>query len=146
MFLSALCLAAIVLIAFACAGGSAKREQAKAEIIEAEKQFSALCQKEGIEKSFVAFAHKDAKILRGDIVLRGIEEIRQNYRKPFYKSATLVWAPDFADASESGELGYTYGHYTFTAPDSTGKPVERKGIFHSVWRKENGEWKFVWDN
>lgn len=44
------------------------------------------------------------------------------------------------------DLGYTYGHYTYTTVDSTGKRIIYKGIFHSVWKKRDGVWKFVWDN
>ena len=58
----------------------------------------------------------------------------------------LVWKPDYVDVSESGDLAYTYGKYTFTSRDSTGRKVVSKGIFHTVWkRQEDGSWKFVWD-
>ena len=50
------------------------------------------------------------------------------------------------DVSESGDLAYTYGKYTFSAFDSNAKKIEAKGIFHTVWkRQEDGSWKFVYD-
>lgn len=59
---------------------------------------------------------------------------------------SLQWDADFVDVSKSGELAYTYGKYTFTAIDSTGKTIDDKGIFHTVWKKQkDGKWKFVWD-
>jgi ketosteroid isomerase-like protein len=120
-------------------------EYAKTEIVAAEKEFAQLCQKEGIEKAFTSYASDDAVILRGDSLLKGKEEIRRYYGKPSYKTVTLEWKPDFVDASASGEMGYTYGHYVFTAIDDKGERKEYTGIFHTVWKKKDGKWKFVWD-
>ena len=58
----------------------------------------------------------------------------------------LEWKPDYIDVSISGDLGYTYGKFTFSAIDTTGKLIESEGIFHTVWKKqEDGSWKYVWD-
>ncbi|MBL7111012.1 MAG: DUF4440 domain-containing protein [Bacteroidales bacterium] len=60
--------------------------------------------------------------------------------------ASLVWEPEFVDVEESGDLGYTYGSFVFTAKDSTGNDIESKGVFHTVWKRQaDGEWRFVWD-
>ncbi|MFC2138829.1 YybH family protein, partial [Bacteroidota bacterium] len=58
----------------------------------------------------------------------------------------LEWKPDYIDVSTSGDLGYTFGKFTFSAKDTTGKLIESEGIFHTVWkRQEDGSWKYVWD-
>jgi len=50
------------------------------------------------------------------------------------------------DASETGDMGYTYGKYTWQSKDSSGKVDEAKGVFHTVWKKQkDGSWKYVWD-
>ena len=121
--------------------------KAKEEILNAEKQFAELCQKEGIEKAFISYADDNAKILLGDKVLSGKSEINSHYSNPKFKTATLQWAPDFVDVSTSCDMGYTYGKYTYTSIDSLGNPKESKGIFHTIWKKQpSGDWKFVWDN
>jgi ketosteroid isomerase-like protein len=48
--------------------------------------------------------------------------------------------------SACGDLGYTWGSYTFTATDSLGATHRSEGIFHTVWKRQpDGSWKFVWD-
>jgi len=128
-----------------CQSGQKKIEISKQEILTAEKEFASLCATEGIEKAFTTFADEEATILRGDRLVKGKVEIGKQYLNPKYKTATLKWWPDFVDVSASGDLGYTYGHYIWTSTDSSGKKVEHKGIFHTVWKKRDGKWKFVWD-
>ena len=58
----------------------------------------------------------------------------------------LSWKPDFVDVSASGDLGYTYGHFTYSYTDSTGTIMESSGVFHTVWKRQaDGSWLFVWD-
>ena len=121
-------------------------EYAKAEILATEKEFALLCKNEGIEKAFTSYASDEAIILLGDSLLKGRSEIQHHYSKPSYATATLQWKPDFVDASASGEMGYTYGHYVFTSLGANGERKEYRGIFHTVWKKQDGKWKFVWDN
>lgn len=127
-------------------GVTDKAEQAKKEILAAEKSFADLCKREGMEKAFTSYADDNARILLNDKVLTGIADIAKHYSDPKYKKASLDWSPDFVDASACGDMGYTYGHYTFTVADTTGKKKDYKGIFHTVWTKRAGVWKFVWDN
>jgi ketosteroid isomerase-like protein len=146
-----LCFVAIIsmLVFNSCSRKNSQSEMtnAKEEILSAEKQFGELCKKEGIEKAFTTYADNDAKILLGDKVLNGKAEIQAHYSKPLYKTATLIWSPDFVDVSTSCDLGYTYGKFTFTNIDSSGNQKVSYGIFHTVWKKQSdGVWKFVWDN
>ena len=88
------------------------------------------------------------RILALSEVYQAKAEKAQNKIKAFYEKqpsgVDLQWSPEFADVS--GNLGYTYGPFTFSLKDSTGKVNEVKGIFHTVWKKQkDGRWKFVWD-
>lgn len=126
---------------------SKENEKAKQEILKAEKDFAELCGKEGIEKAFYVYADDSARILFKDKLISGKDNIRKHYLAPEYDNAILVWSPDFVDASASGDMGYTYGKYIFTANDSVGNVEKNEGIFHTVWKKQpDGQWKFVWDN
>ena len=53
------------------------------------------------------------------------------------------WGDHFdVDAAASGDLGYTYGKYQFSAVDSSGQEIKAEGIFHTVWKKQpDGFWK-----
>jgi ketosteroid isomerase-like protein len=127
------------------------RSNAKAKAIEeiqkAENEFEQLAAEKGIAEAFWYYADSNAVIKRqNDTLIHGKGAIRQYYSNPFYLNAKVKWSPDFTDASDNGDLGYTYGKYTWQAPDSGGKSVQYKGVFHTVWKKQkDGSWKYVWD-
>src|SRR4030095_6620296 len=55
----------------------------------------------------------------------------------------LVWKPLYADISESGNLGYTYGTYHFAVKHSK---ESEEGTYATVWKEQpDGSWKFVMD-
>jgi ketosteroid isomerase-like protein len=117
----------------------------KQEITDTELAFSALAQKEGIPQAFLAFAADDAVLMRNNTIIKGKKAI-DDRMKANPLPGQLLWAPDFVDVAASGDLGYTYGKFTFTMKDSTGQESVSEGIFHTVWkRQEDGSWKFVWD-
>jgi len=121
-------------------------ENLKSELFAVEKEFCDMAQREGVEKAFVYFAADSSVILRGEQLIKGKEAILRKYSIFPTKGVKLVWTPDFADVALSGDLGYTYGKYTYTATDSLGVNHESNGVFHTVWKRQaNGSWKFVWD-
>ena len=78
-------------------------------------------------------------------MIRSLKSISSGFTETA-DSKYLKWKPDFVDVAASGDLGYTYGHYTYSYIDSTGKAAEDKGIFHTVWKRQpDGNWRFVWD-
>lgn len=134
----------LLLIGISC--GKSSREAAITEIRQTEKEFAEMAEKEGIAAAFSYYFADSGVISYGDTILRGRSAVIGHYSHPKYKNARLTWAPEFVDASASGDLGYTYGRYTFTARDSAGTIHESNGIFHTVWKRQaDGSWKFVWD-
>lgn len=133
---------------FSCtAPASNKQETARKEILQAEKEFDKMASEKGIAEAFTYYADSNA-VKRGpaDSLIYGKSGIREFFSQARFSSATLRWTPDFADASASGDLGYTYGKYTWLSKDSTGNIHEASGIFHTVWKKQkDGSWRFVWD-
>jgi ketosteroid isomerase-like protein len=108
-----------------------------------EKAFALMAKEKGIAEAFYAFAADDAVIKRGQNIINGKEGIREYYEKQ-PPTGQLEWSPDFADVS--GDLGYTYGKFTYSEKDSTGVVKQSTGFFHTVWkRQKDGTWKFVWD-
>lgn len=119
-------------------------EKWKEEVRDTELSFSKMAGEEGIHKAFTNFAAEDAVLMRNNELIEGLKNIEQHYKNQ--TSTGLSWAPDFVDVAASGDLAYTYGHYTYSYTDSTGKAMENKGIFHTVWKRQtDGNWKFVWD-
>lgn len=59
---------------------------------------------------------------------------------------TLTWTPLFADITSSGDFGYTYGTWNLDSKDDNGNPVNTKGTYVTIWKKDSaGNWKFVMD-
>jgi ketosteroid isomerase-like protein len=119
----------------------------KKEIADAEKAFETMAKEKGIAEAFVFYADSNAVIRRrNDTLITGKEGIRKFYSGDLYKEASVTWSPDFIDVSEKGDMAYTYGKYLWQSKDSTGKPIELSGVFHTVWkRQKDGSWRYVWD-
>lgn len=61
-------------------------------------------------------------------------------------SGELSWYPVAADISKGGDLGYTWGRFTFTGVDENGETVVSHGKYMSVWKLQaDGTWKVVLD-
>ena len=121
-------------------------DQWKQEITQTEKEFSDLAVREGIPRAFLTYAAKDAVLKRGNNLIIGWDAINDRFNKQSPADVTLAWVPDFVDVAASGDLGYTYGHYTLTSMDSLGNKVKSTGVFHTVWKRQaDGQWRFVWD-
>jgi ketosteroid isomerase-like protein len=123
------------------------KEQAKKEIEQSEKDFLKMSTGNGIKVAFPYYADTDA-VVKGnnDSLIKGKNAITHFYASSIFDNASVTWSPDFVDASEDGNFGYTYGKYIWHSKDSTGKVSEFKGVFHTVWKKQkDGSWKYVWD-
>jgi len=119
-------------------------EKWKQEIWETELSFSKMAQEEGIHKAFTTYAAEDAVLMRNNKLIFGLKSIDEHYKNQTSKG--LSWVPDFIDVAASGDLGYTYGHYTYSYINSTGNAAVDTGIFHTVWKRQpDGTWRFVWD-
>ena len=118
----------------------------KNEIVETEKEFSALAQREGIPAAFVAFAAEGAVLMRNNSLIIGKEALSESLQGSASENVSLSWKPDFVDVAASGDLGYTYGKFIYTSTDSLGNESMQEGVFHTVWKRQaDGTWKFVWD-
>lgn len=124
-----------------------QREKAKQEIAQAEKDFNKMADEKGIAEAFTWFADSNVVVKRrNDSLIHGKEGLMNFYAAPFFKNATVSWAPDFIEVSADGTLGYTYGKYLWQSKDSTGKIDSARGVFHTVWKKQkDGSWRYVWD-
>jgi ketosteroid isomerase-like protein len=142
------CLTLCCLLFYSCKTDTDNlREEAKKEIGQAEKDFEKMAAEKGIAEAFWYFADSSAVIRRrNDSLIKGKEDIKNFYSAGYFKTAYVKWSPDFIDAAEKGDIGYTFGKYTWESKDSSGKVNETKGIFHTVWKKQkDGSWKYVWD-
>lgn len=95
---------------------------------------------------YVSYLADDATYLEnGDPIVSGKENIRRALG-PGDSDTTLTWTPVKAEMSSSGDLGYTFGTYVFTAKNKEGKLATTYGKYVSIWKKQkDGRWKLVLD-
>src|SRR5210317_1766421 len=93
-------------------------EKWKQEILATEQSFAKMVKEEGIHQAFITYAAEDAVLMRNNELVLGKKNISLHYEKQTSKN--LIWVPDFVDVALSGDLGYTYGHYTFSYTDPDG--------------------------
>lgn len=77
----------------------------------------------------------------------GKPSIRVEWTKLFASpSFALSFAPSRVDVSKSGDMAYEYGTYSMTLNDPQGKPLNDRGKYVVVWKKQSdSNWKAVAD-
>ena len=130
------------------AGCSDNKKQHKLanELMEIDREFARQSVEKGSHQSFLMYIDDSCVLLRPNRTpVVGRAKIEEMYSKPD-TSFTLNWEPLFADISESGDLGYTYGTYTIQMDSPEGTSVTKDGTYVTIWKKDkNGDWKFVLD-
>jgi ketosteroid isomerase-like protein len=115
--------------------------------MQVEHAFNTMASEQGIMAAFLHFAANDAVLLRNNKLIKGKNEFRSYFNSNVARpDESLMWNPEFVEVSDAGDLAYTYGPFTYSYTDKNGETITNKGVFHSVWKRQNsGEWKFVWD-
>lgn len=113
----------------------------KDEIIEADRAFSKLSEQKGLKKAYMEYIDSNGVLLRPNNVpiagANAVDFIIQSNDSAFI----MTWEPKSTTIAASGELGYTYGIYSFKQ-----KKVDTVffGTYVTIWRKQlNGKWKFL---
>ena len=139
-------IAPLLLLSMACAVASDPTAE-KAALLHADRAFDSATAAGGLEGwvSFVGDSGRQTDA-RGDFVT-GPAAIRELMRGLLNDTTrSLRWAPDLADVSGDGTLGYTWGRWTMAVRDSMGSHEAGRGRYLTVWRKQlDGKWKLEAD-
>jgi ketosteroid isomerase-like protein len=140
------CIAIALFLLIACTVHH-DREKMKKEVFETEKAFETMAAEKGIAEAFAFFAAENGVIKRmNDSIISGKDAIRDYYNRAELHNATVNWTPDHISVSDDGTLAWTYGRFTWKVVRQLGDTVVSKGIFHTVWEKqEDNSWRYVWD-
>jgi ketosteroid isomerase-like protein len=136
---------AVVSLALA---GAARADPASVadQLIAVDKAFAAYADAHGTAEAFREFMDKadSREFTGGKEPVRGADAIfiAEGGGKP--AGGKLAWTPSEALPSASGDMGVTWGHWTFTPAKAGAKPVT--GLYVTVWRKDAaGHWKGLID-
>lgn len=114
---------------------------AVAELLEADRAFAAKASADGVPAAFAEYAAEDALVVSSETVSTGRTGIAERYRN-WPQGARLEWVPETARVSARGDMGWTWGNSTYTAPDGT----RTLGRYISVWTRDyRGEWRYAFD-
>ncbi|HWC53115.1 MAG TPA: DUF4440 domain-containing protein [Chitinophagaceae bacterium] len=134
---------AFLIIAFISCNhfSTADNTKEKEAMRNADKAFSDLSKQNGMKAAFLTYIDSGGVLLRpGHFPIVG-QKAQDYLQKINDSSFSLTWDPQSAEIAASGDLGYTYGIYTYHDKDTT-----YEGTYVSIWKKQkDGNWKFVLD-
>ena len=138
--ITAICLLLFAAVAF---GTKQKARTGSDVLLQLEADFAANVAKHGHDAFLTYFAEDGVEVVDGG-GFKTKDDMRKE--KPWPEGTTLTWTPVKADMSASGNLGYTYGNYIYTAKNKEGRLVANYGKYTSIWKKQkDGQWKVVVD-
>ncbi len=132
----------IIVLLFSCNQQSTDvSKQATQEIINADKAMSDMAAKEGFHKTLLLYADDSVvKPQEAQLPVIGKQSLIK-YWADKDETKNISWFPYKAEASKSGELGYTLGNWKFVTKDTI-----LYGNYYTIWKKQNdGTWRFVVD-
>ena len=114
--------------------------------MEADKAFDRDTAARGLDGWMSWFA-ENARIEGAKDVIVGKAALREYYSKMFAgREFRIHWWPVYADVSEDGTLGYTFGRATISWLDEKGESQKRESRYSTLWRKQtDGGYKVVFD-
>ena len=133
----------LLLVTFSLFSCSEKKPVADPQVlIDADSAFSDYSVTYGIQKAFIEFADDSVVLLKPKrMPIIGKQNLIRSYEGKSDSNQTLAWKPAGAVIAESGDLGYTYGFWTFVASADTSQ-----GTYLTVWKKNaQGQWKYIAD-
>lgn len=138
-FISIISLFSLFLI-YSC-NQPANIEQQKQELIDTDKAMSELAVKKGFYKAIIFYSDNDIiKLSDGQFPVITKKTLMEKFGDQTGPK-TLTWEPLNVEVAKSGELGYTWGNWIFTKPETT-----YYGNYFTIWKKQDdGRWKVALD-
>jgi ketosteroid isomerase-like protein len=122
------------------------KENAEAvrKLLETDKAFSRLSEQKGMKAAYIDYIDSNGVLLKpGHVPVIGanaIDYLIQQNDTAF----SLTRQPQSAVVAASGDLGYTYGVYSYRLKEND---YILYGTYVSIWKKQSdGTWKFVLDS
>src|SRR5271154_773576 len=139
-------LAVLLSIGLCGCAASAPAPKASESLLNADRALAARSHEIGFVAAYTEAMAPDARKLdggvRGAIGHDAIVALMARYPADL----AIDWAPEEAVVADSGELGFTWGHFTATFHDKNGKLITQYGKYLDVWRRQSdGTWRWIAD-
>ena len=113
----------------------------KMELLAADRSFSKMSEMQGMRTAYMEFIDSNGVLLRpNNFPVTGgdaVDLISQSNDSAYI----MTWEPKSASIAASGELGYTYGIYSYKLKKTDNVMY---GTYVTIWKKQpSGKWKFV---
>ena len=123
-----------------------RRADAVRQVRQADSAFALAADLQGTGVAFAQYVAPQGVVFSGSEIVIGTDAVRALFDEQQRAGGTLNWRPVYANAAESGDLGFTVGEYVFTGRGTTGTVVQRFGKYLTIWKKQaGGDWLFVVD-
>ena len=121
-------------------------EVATAALLQVDRDFA----KTGVVKNlegFMSYIAEDVRFYSAGVMRTGKLAFREGWAKGFADTNwSITWAPLYAEAGQSADLGYTTGSFEIHDKSADSTPVVRRGSYVTIWRKQaDGTWKVALD-
>lgn len=139
---------ALLFVASACTQPAPPDTRAadEAAIRDADAQWAKTAEANDLEGT-VAYYVEDASLLPPNApIANGKQAIRAIWASLLGPGTTISWQASKVEVARSGDMASIVGTYQLTMKDPQGNPVNDKGKFVEVWKKQaDGKWKVVAD-
>jgi ketosteroid isomerase-like protein len=144
-FILARCLVSLTLVCTASAADSKSADEQTLRNLDA--QWSKDAGTKNLDKTISYYSDR-AIVLPANSPIATTKEAIRNVWKDLLVSpgAAISWKMTRVEVSKSGDMAYSSGTYELTMNDASGKPVNDRGKYLEVWKKQaDGKWKVVAD-
>lgn len=137
----------IGLLSLAIVGAAAAAEPNAIEqtLRDLDDQWSKAAGAKDVDKT-VSYYSEDAAVMPPNAASATTKEAIRALWKDLLTDANISWKTKKVEVAQSGDLAFSSGAYEVTLNDPTGKPVNDRGKFLEVWKKQaDGKWKCTMD-
>ncbi len=138
---------AMMILSWGCSIGTPDTRAADGRAIrDTEAQWSKAAAKD--VDAFVSFYADDAAVLPPNAPISTSKGTTRATLRPMFEAPgfSLTFQASKVEVARSGDIGYSYGTYSMTMNDPKGAPINDKGKFVTVYRKQaDGKWKAIVD-
>src|SRR5262249_4030446 len=133
----------LVSFSFICSAWAADTKAIEQALRDLDAQWSAAAAAKDLDKT-LSFYSDDVIVMPPTApAVTTKEAVRKLWQGLFASPGmALNWRTTKVEVAKSGDMAYTTGAYEFTINDSTDQPVNDRGKYLAVWKKQaDGKWK-----